>query len=494
MAYGLTVRGILAIGQRNGYNPPTSIDQEIQALGGTNVGLLVTLQGTGKFKVSHSMVTGSFSADPTGINGEIYYNTTTNKFRGFQNGAWSDLGAGGGGGGTVTNVSIVSANGFAGTITNPTSVPAITLTTTITGLLKGNGTAISAASAGTDYLTPSGNGSALTGLTNSQIVTALGYTPINKAGDTGISGNLMLNTNQGINSSSAGNTLNIGAINTGVLNLGTYASNTQVNIGVSGTTLTLNGTISVASSQLLSNYNISDVYTKTVADARYLLLTGGTLTGNLILNADPTNSLGAATKNYVDNLITGLTWKNEVIVATTANITLSGEQTIDGITTSNSRVLVRANTTASENGLYLSNSGAWTRVLDADTGVELAGATVFVSSGTLYANTQWTCSNTSITIGSTNVTFVQIAGSGTYTNGTGLILTGNVFSINTNAIDNTLIRQSSGLSVIGRATNSTGNIADIIASSNGDVLRLNGTTLGFGQISDSSISSLSLAN
>jgi acetylglutamate kinase len=56
------------------------------------------------------------------------------------------------GGGSVTTVSVVSANGFAGTVANASSTPAITLTTTITGILKGNGTAISAAVANTDYL------------------------------------------------------------------------------------------------------------------------------------------------------------------------------------------------------------------------------------------------------------------------------------------------------------------------------------------------------
>lgn len=59
-------------------------------------------------------------------------------------------------GGTVTSVSVVSANGFAGTVANPTTTPAITLSTTITGILKGNGTAISAAISGTDYQ-PAGN-------------------------------------------------------------------------------------------------------------------------------------------------------------------------------------------------------------------------------------------------------------------------------------------------------------------------------------------------
>ena len=57
--------------------------------------------------------------------------------------------------GTVTSVSVVSANGFAGTVATSTTTPAITLTTSITGLLKGNGTAISAATAGTDYASPS---------------------------------------------------------------------------------------------------------------------------------------------------------------------------------------------------------------------------------------------------------------------------------------------------------------------------------------------------
>jgi hypothetical protein len=73
---------------------------------------------------------------------------------------WGELGTpsqpssgGGGGSGTVTSVSVVTANGLAGTVANPTTTPAITLSTTVTGVLKGNGTTISAAVPGTDYLT-----------------------------------------------------------------------------------------------------------------------------------------------------------------------------------------------------------------------------------------------------------------------------------------------------------------------------------------------------
>ena len=64
---------------------------------------------------------------------------------------WTDNGSG-----TVTSASVVSANGFAGTVATSTTTPAITLTTSITGVLKGNGTAMSAAVAGTDYVTPTG--------------------------------------------------------------------------------------------------------------------------------------------------------------------------------------------------------------------------------------------------------------------------------------------------------------------------------------------------
>jgi hypothetical protein len=71
-------------------------------------------------------------------------------------------GGGGGGSGTVTSVSVVPANGFAGTVATPTTTPDITLSTTVTGLIKGNGTSISAATAGTDYLTPTGSAAGLT--------------------------------------------------------------------------------------------------------------------------------------------------------------------------------------------------------------------------------------------------------------------------------------------------------------------------------------------
>jgi hypothetical protein len=69
-------------------------------------------------------------------------------------GTWATPAGGGGGSGTVTKVSVVSTNGFAGTVATDSTTPAISLSTTITGVLKGDGTAISAATAGTDYQAP----------------------------------------------------------------------------------------------------------------------------------------------------------------------------------------------------------------------------------------------------------------------------------------------------------------------------------------------------
>ena len=76
--------------------------------------------------------------------------------------------------GTVTTVSVVSANGFVGTVATDTTTPAITLTTSITGVLKGNGSAISAAVAGTDYVTPTGTET----LTNKTLTSPTLTTPV----------------------------------------------------------------------------------------------------------------------------------------------------------------------------------------------------------------------------------------------------------------------------------------------------------------------------
>jgi len=146
---------------------------------------------------------------------------------------------------------------------------------------------------------------------------------------------------------------------------------------------------------------------------------------DVIIVPDPTADNHAANKGYVDGVARGLDWKASVRVATGANITLSGVQTIDGVSVvAGDRVLVRAQSTASANGIYtVVSGGAWTRAADFSLGggpggsqSATAGATVFVSEGTVYGDTSWTCTtNDPITLETTAIAFTQVAGSGSET-------------------------------------------------------------------------------
>lgn len=131
----------------------------------------------------------------------------------------------------------------------------------------------------------------------------------------------------------------------------------------------------------------------------------------LINVATPTNPTDAANKQYVDNAIQGIDVHPSVKAATTGNITLSGEQTIDGIAlVTGDRVLVRAQTAPAENGIYIVDTGAWTRTTDANTWNELVSTYVFVEQGSTYADTAWLSTvDAGGTLGTTAVTWVQFS-------------------------------------------------------------------------------------
>ena len=127
---------------------------------------------------------------------------------------------------------------------------------------------------------------------------------------------------------------------------------------------------------------------------------------------------------------TGISWKQPCAVATLANITLLGLQTIDGYTTlAGDRVLVKNQSTAANNGIYIASATAWTRSLDANTWNELISAISFIEYGT-QAGGAWFCTaQPGGTLGVTAVNWSQFTTSATYSAGTGLTLTGTVFSI-----------------------------------------------------------------
>ena len=147
----------------------------------------------------------------------------------------------------------------------------------------------------------------------------------------------------------------------------------------------------------------------------------------------PTSNSDAATKAYVDSVAQGLSVKTAVRAATTANITLSGTQTIDGVALiAGDRILVKNQTTNTQNGVYDVASGAWSRSSDSDAGTELVNAFYFVQSGTTLQATGWVQSTPGpITPGTTGLVFSQFSGAADYTAGAGLTKTGLTFDVGT---------------------------------------------------------------
>lgn len=215
---------------------------------------------------------------------------------------------------------------------------------------------------------------------------------------------------------------------------------TTVGVNGSGQIYVVSGGIGATQIDLAGSYAWTGTHNFTGAT-----ITVPTITGGSSANA-PT------TKAYVDALVEGITWKNSVKAASTADLTLSGEQTVDTVAlVAGDRILVKDQTDATENGLYEVSATAWVRTSDADVGTELVGAAVMVEDGSANANKQFIQTATSVTIGVTDITFVQFGGGQTYVAGTGLLLTGNSFSVRMGA---GLVELPAGEVGIDLATNS----------------------------------------
>ena len=132
---------------------------------------------------------------------------------------------------------------------------------------------------------------------------------------------------------------------------------------------------------------------------------------NMTCSSAPSTGTDVINKTYADGLETSVFW-DTVNIATTGNITLSGEQTIDGVLTSTSRVLVKDQTDETKNGLYLSDASAWSRAADADSAAEIENKKCIVLSGTTNANSFWFCTTDSITEWTSNINFAEVSFSG----------------------------------------------------------------------------------
>ena len=185
--------------------------------------------------------------------------------------------------------------------------------------------------------------------------------------------------------------------------------------------------------------------------------------------ANGTNSADAVNYGQLLSAVAALEWKDEAQASTTANLTAtysngtsgvgatltnSGTQAafaVDGYTASlNDRILVQNQTTQTQNGIYTvttvgSGSSNWvlTRAVDANTPAALDNATLYVTNGTTQAGIAYTQTTVNPTIGTNNIVFVKAFAGTSYTAGSGLTLTGSVFSIPASAVTNAMLANSS---------------------------------------------------
>jgi len=230
-----------------------------------------------------------------------------------------------------------------------------------------------------------------------------------------------------------------------------------------------------------------------VDPAEFALNAVGAPTGNVSMATykitslgAPENSTDAATKAYVDSVTEGLHIHEAAVAATTANISISNDleagDVLDGVTlVAGNRVLVKNQSTASENGIYVVQaSGAAVRATDFDQPAEVDGGDfIFVTGGTANDNTGWVQTSTGVTtIGTDPIYFTQFSGAGTYLAGNGLTLTGNSFSINTTITADVSTAQTLTNKTIDGGSNTLSNIAN--GSLSNSAITINGTSTSLG--------------
>jgi len=375
-----------------------------------------------------------------------------------------------GSGGNISNVNVISANTFiaSGNIT------ANNINTTGSGGNIGNANVISA-----NTFTASGNITA--GNANLGNAVTANYFTGNFYGTANLATYATTaNSVAGGNvSGQVGNSLVAGTVYTAA----------QPNITSVGTltSLVVSGTGSFGANVNLNSFNITSL-------------------------ATPVASTDAATKQYVDDVAQGLNIHDSCQAATSttlasitsgtitynngssgvgANLTTTGSfNLIDGVNvqTSGTRILVKSEANAVHNGIYTwSNATVITRATDYNSVPEVeAGDFVFVTGGTLYDNTGWVQTSTVSAIGTTgnNIEFTQFSGAGTYTAGTGLTLTGSVFSISNTTV--TTGSYGNGDSVATFTVNGQGQLtaaANVAITAN--AANLTGTTLNASVVTSS---------
>lgn len=389
---------------------------------------------------------GTTAERPVGQDGMIRYNTDTSTYETYSGGSWNAVATGG-----ISSVSVATANGLAGTVANPTTTPVITMSTTVTGMVKGDGTALSSATAATDYVAPSAYAS-VNGLVM-EVGHLLGRTSTNTgpAEEIAVGGGLTLTagvlSGGSVTSVSGTGTVNgitlTGTVtSSGSLTLGGALTGVNLDTQVTGTLPVLNGGTG-ATTAGTARSNLGAAASGVNTDITSIALTTGTV------STAPSAGIDIANKQYVDDTAQGLNFHQACEYASTAALSapytysngVSGvgatitktapfaTLVIDGHTFTSpadigKRVLIKDEPSIggfdAYNGVYTVTSvgsalAAWvlTRATDYDTSGtgtnEIdAGDFLYILGGTANANTSWVQQTPlPITVGTTAIYFIQ---------------------------------------------------------------------------------------
>lgn len=346
-------------------------------------------------------------------------------------------------GGNTTTLSVTNTGVTAGSYGSATAIPTFTVNAqgqlTVAGSVSVATTLTLTGDTGTDGISLLSESLSVVG--GEGIDTAI------TANTLTISAEDATTTNKGVASFDTNNfTVSSGAVSTKTITLGsstlTVGSTTSslaglTSLGVTGAA-TVGATLGVTGATTLSS-TLAVTSNATVGGTLGVtgIATFGSsidMAAHKIVNlAEPTNDSDAATKYYVDAARSGLDIKQSVVVATTANITLSNTQTIDGIALSvGMRVLVKDQATPTQNGIYIVASGAWTRSADADQPDEMnPGTFVFVERGAVNSDTGFVVtSDGTLTIGTDPIAWTLFSSSGTLIAGAGLSKNGYTLEVN----------------------------------------------------------------
>ncbi len=424
------------------------------------------------------------AANPTLATGEIGYETDTTKIKiGDGSTAWNSL--------SYTLATVTAFTGHTGATTNVHGIADtadLVTTSTLSGYatlanptFTGNVSLPSTTSVGdvssTELSYVNGVTSAIQTQLDGKLASSTASTTYAPLGDPTFTGTVSLP-----NTTSIGD---VSATELSYVNGVTSAIQTQLDAKAPTADPTFTGTVSGITKSMVglgSVENTADAdkpvstATQTALDAK-LALAGGTMTGKITLDGDPTQALHASTKQYVDNVASGILAKPSVVAATTANLTATYSNgtsgvgatltatsngafpQIDGVSVTtasgNRGVLVKNQTDPAENGRYnLTTQGdgstAWvlTRCGLCDEASEIPGAYVFVTDGTVNGQTGWVQhvdDPATFTVGTDDIDVFQFAGAGAVTAGTNVSVSGSQVSVVTDPTFSGVITASSGV-------------------------------------------------